>query len=411
MDKSWHYFLSLLIIALVIQAFYTMLEMACVSFNRVRLQYYVSKNNRRAKWISYLLNRPAHLFGTTLIGVNAMLQFGSECGRRFYASLGLSPDWSALSQVFVVLIFAELAPLFAARRYAEHVTMLGIPIIYVTSIILRPITAVLAGICKVINWLFGVKAQSAYLSREELQRAIEERDDTVAPTETEEFDPVLMNIFSLKSKIAKDLMDPIDRGKLISSEASIGDLRKLLGLEALPFIPVFHKSKRNIVAIAYPRDLLRHPDESRLRTYARSPWFITEKNSVVEIIKEFRRNNQSLAIVLNQSGIAVGILTLDAVVDEIFGRRDDWVSFGEFSPEKKRVFVDRSLPGETKVTDVNLWFNLTLEGEEDETLEELMGRHLDHRPEKGESLRIGDIELMVEETSLIAGRTISIRSV
>lgn len=411
MAKSWQYFLLLLVVALMIQGFYSMLEMACVSFNRVRLQYYVSKNNRRAKWLNKLLSNPAHLFGATLIGVNGALQFGSECARRLYSSLGLNPDWSALSQVFVVLIFAELAPMFAARRYAENVTMLGVPIIYFTSIILRPITMILEGICRVVNWFFGVKTDSAYLSREELQRAIEERDDTPSLEEKAEFDPVLSNIFSLKTKTAKDLMDPINKGKLISSEATIGDLRHILGLEAAPFVPVFHKTKNNIVAIAFPRDLLRHPDETRLRAYSRSPWFVMEKNSILEIIKEFRRNNQSLAIVLNQAGLAVGILTLDAVVDEIFGQRDDWVSFGEFTPEKHRVVVDRSLPGETKVADINLWFKLSLPGEEDETLDELMTRLLGHRPEKGEPLRVGEIELMVEETSLIAGRTISIRSI
>ena len=410
MSEPWQYFLLLLVTALIIQGFYSMLEMACVSFNRVRLQYYVSKNHRRAKWLSKLLNNPAHLFGTTLIGVNAAMQFGSECARRFYSSLGLNPDWSALSQVFIVLIFAELSPMFAARRYAENVTMLGIPILYFTSVILRPITTVLEGICRVINWFFGVKAPTAYLSRDELQRAIEERDDTPSEIEKAEFDPVLNNIFSLKTKTAKDLMDPIDKGKLISSSATVEDLRKTLGLEATPFIPVFHKEKSNIVAIAFPRDLLRYPDETRLRAYSRSPWFVMEKNSILEIIKEFRRNNQSLAIVLSQAGAAVGILTLDAVVDEIFGQRDDWVSFGEFAPEKHRVFVDRSLPGETKVSDINLWFKLSLPGEEDETLEELMTRLLKHRPEKGEAIRVGEVELMVEETSLIVGRTISIRS-
>lgn len=412
MSKPWTYFLLLLIAALIVQGFYSMMEMACVSFNRVRLQYYVSEKNLRAKWISRLLNSPAKLFGTTLIGVNAAMQFGSECARRFYASLELSPDWAALSQVFVVLIFAELSPMFAARRYAENVTMLGVPLLYFTSILLRPVTVVLEGICRVINWFFGVNNPSLYLSRDELQRAIEERDDTVMPENTADFDPILKNIFSLKAKTAKDLMDPVNQGKLISSDATVGDLRALLGLESHhPFIPVYHKHDTHIVAIAYPRDLLRLADETRLRAYARSPWFVMEKNSIVEIIKEFRRNNQSLAIVLNQAGMAVGILTLDAVVDEIFGQRDDWVSFGEFAPEKHRVIVDRSFSGETLVSDINLWFNLSLPGEEGETLEALMTRLLEHRPEKGESLRLGEIELMVEETSLIAGRTISIRSV
>ncbi|MDN3508552.1 MAG: CNNM domain-containing protein [Candidatus Neptunochlamydia sp.] len=347
---SWTFFLLLVLISLIVQGFYSMLEMACVSFNRVRLQFYVSQGNRRAKWLSSLLNNPTHLFGTTLIGVNAAMQFGSECARRFYLSLELSPDWALITQIFIVLIFAELAPMFAARRYAENVVMLGIPIIYLTSFILRPVIIILDLLCRFINFLFGVKNRSGfYLTREELQKAIEERDDSPK----EKLDPILGNIFALKNKTARDLMDPIEEMKSIASENTVGDLKALLALQTLPFIPVYHKILQNIVAVAFPRDLLRLPDDTRLRGYCRSPWFITEKNSILEIIKEFRCNNQSLAIVLNNQGQAIGTLTLDAVVDEIFGHRDDWISFGEYVPGKWKVFVDRSFLEHTLVSEVH----------------------------------------------------------
>ena len=107
---TWQFIAFMIVICLFVQGFYAMLEMACVSFNKVRLQYYVSKNNRRAKWLTHLLNHPAQLFGTTLIGVNAAMQLGSEFSRQFYIALGVSPDYAPLSQVFIVLIFAEIAP-------------------------------------------------------------------------------------------------------------------------------------------------------------------------------------------------------------------------------------------------------------------------------------------------------------
>lgn len=389
-----------------------MLEMACVSFNRVRLQYYVSKKNRRAIWLSALLKNPARLFGTTLIGVTTALQFGSECARRFYISLDLSPDWAPLSQVIIVLIFAELAPLFAARRYAENVVMLGIPIVYFTSIIMTPITYCLDLICRFVHLFFGGRATPGLvLSREELQKAIEERENIPATANAEVFDPILMNIFSLKTKTAGDLMIPIQEIKTLSSEGTLSELHALLRGETSPFVPIYHRTKQNIVAIAYPRDLLRFSDETRVRPYSRSPWFITEKNSVLQIIKEFRRNNQSLAVVLNEGGIAIGILTLDAVVDEVFGSREDWISLGEFSKEKHLVMIERSFPGDTKVSLINKWIGIHLEGGEDETLEDLMTKNLGHRPSVGESVRIDNFDLTLEQSSLIAGKTILICSV
>lgn len=413
MNTSWLFFLFLIAISVVIQAFYSMMEMASVSFNRIRLQYVVSKKNRRAIWLMTLLNHPIRLFGTTLIGVNASMQFGSECARRFYASIGLSPDWAPLSQVFIVLIFAELAPMFAARRYAERVALFGVPLIYLTSLLLSPLIYALDLICRVVNWLFGASLTSHYLSRDELQRAIEGREETPLQREERGDSPILVNLFALKEKTARDVMTPLSHFKLISSDQTVADLRSLLGLESASFVPVYHRSLSNIVAIAHPRDLLRLNEETALRVHSRQPWFVTAKNSALEVIKEFKQNNQSLAVVLDEHGEAVGILTLDEMVDEIFGHRDEWQKGKSELFEAKQVLIDRSFPGDTLLLDLNRWLGITLgdRDQEDQTLEELMAHRLGHRPERGEVVREGGFELIIEETSLIAGKTVLIRSI
>src|ERR1700722_7453185 len=196
---TWKFYLFLMIVCLIVQGFFAMLEMACVSFNKVRLQYYVRQGNKRAKWLTYLLKKPALLFGTTLIGVNLALQMGSESARRFYESLGVNPDIAPLSQWVLVLIFAEIAPLFAGRRYAEHVVMLGIPFIYISSIILRPVIWAFDLLCTLVNRLVrSPKAAGLYLTREELQRMLEEQEGRPLKAEQQELSSVAARIFSLK---------------------------------------------------------------------------------------------------------------------------------------------------------------------------------------------------------------------
>lgn len=412
MTPNWKFFLLLILISLIVEGFFSMMEMACVSFNKVRLQYYVSKGYKRAKWISYLLNHPTRLFGTTLIGVNAALQFGSECARRFYISLDLSPDWAALSQVFLVLIFAELSPMFAARRYSEHVSMLGIPIIYFFSKIMTPIVWFLNGICFVINKVLRVKmTPGLHLTREELQKAIEARDDKEISSEQGEFDTVVSSIFSLKNKIAKDLMHPLDRGKLIPSNWTTGDVREALTVEYFPFLPIYHHSKHNIVAIAYPRDLLKVEDFRKVKDASRQPWFILENNSVLQILKQFKRNNQSVAVVLNDQGSAVGILTLDTIIEEIFGPKNYWVTSSELMAAKDQVIIEKSFPCESKVDQINRQLNISLRHLDGDTLEDLMVRELGHLPNRGEFIRIDQYELKMEEAGLIKGKKILIRTV
>lgn len=405
MSDSWGFFLSLVFICLVVQAFFAMQEMACVSFNKVRLQYYVSRGNRRAIWLSNLLRHPGKLFGTTLICVNAALQLGSECSRRFYESLGVNPDFAPLSQVVLVLVFAEIAPLLAGRRYAEHAAMIGIPVLYATSKILSPLIWLFDMFCQGIHRLIGSpQGTGLYLSREELQKILEEQ-------EQEEINTVVSNIFSLKTMTAKELMQPLSTIQLVPSFCTVAEMRGLLTLHYSPFVPIYHKTPENIVAVAFPRDLLRQAENKRIRDYARPPWFITETDSIMSILKQFRRNNQSVAVVLNNKGLAIGILTLDEIIDEIFGQTDRWMQFEELGAIEQRVIIDRTFSGDTKISDFNAAYRAHIDPQGVETLAELVTLILGHPPAIGESIKIDNFELTVEEASILGAKSIAIRTI
>ncbi|MCH9613490.1 MAG: hypothetical protein SP1CHLAM54_04930 [Chlamydiia bacterium] len=388
-------YLLLTLLFLALQGFFSMLEMACVSFNRVRLQYYVSQGRAHAIWLSKLLNRPTFLFGTTLIGVNTAMQFGSECARRFYQDLGLNPDLALLSQILIVLIFAELSPMFAARHYPEHTVRLGIPVIYLLSKILTPIIYLLDFICRAAGRLFGVKKTSAMsLSRDELQKAVEGDDEP---------DAVLTSIFTLKTLTAGELMTPIEEVFTLPSSSRISDLREKCAEKYQPEIPIYQGEQKNITGIVYPRDLLRYSSHTVIGPYARSPWFITEKSSIFQILKEFRRNSENLAIVLNKVGISVGILTLDDIISDIFGDK------GRHLKTAHATLLDRTFSGDTPVDEINKTYHIALPP--GGTLLELVEKHLDHSAETGDSIRIDCFELHVDEITLLKDATISLKTI
>ena len=259
--EAWHWFLGLTVVCILTQSFFAMLEMAAVSFNKVRLQYYIGQKSKTAIWLHYLLNHPALLFGTTLIMVNTSLLVGSECSRRFYEAVGVSTTWAPFTQAFLVLVFAEIAPMFAGRRYAEHATMIGIPFLYLCALVLKPFIWLIDALCKFVNRICGASFSSEiYLSREELQHMIESREETFLSQEQEEFDTVVAKIFSLKNKTARELMTPLHIVKMLSTQATASELRNLVKKQYIPYVPLFHKVETNIVSIAYPRDLLRLTD-------------------------------------------------------------------------------------------------------------------------------------------------------
>lgn len=409
---SWQTLLALTLLCLAIQAFFTMVEMACVSFNKVRLEYFVSCGNRRAKWLSRLISRPSILFGTSMLGVNTAMLLGSECARRLYTSFDINPDFSALTQVIVVVIFAEVTPMFAGRKFAEHAAMIGLPIFYGFSLLARPILSFFNLLSLLVNRVMKTpKESSLFLSREEIQKVLEERDEVMAVSgEPKEFDEVVANIFSLKNKTAEELMQRLEVTEAISSLCTVREMRGLFSAKPFAFLPIYHRHKSNIVAIAYPKQCLKAKDHEKVREHALYPWFILKTMSVLEVLKQFRCNHQIVAVVLDTKGDSIGILTLDAIIDSIFSQRDNWLSIDSSDSHLAQVIIDRSFSGDALLAELKEFYHIDLHYENVKTLEELCAHLLGHNPSKGDVLKIEEYELTIEEAPLIGSCIVGIRT-
>ena len=228
------FWLFFTIACLAVQGFFSMLELASVSFNRVRLEYYVSKKITRAIWLQYLLQKPSRLFGTVMIGVNVALQVGSQTAREFYRSMGWDPDLAVLTQVFFVVIFGELVPLFAARRFPEHVVMLGISVVYAASRLFAPLIWLLSQLTHITYRLLGKKGEAfdMLISRDELQKVLESRE------EENEFNIVIEGIFALKNIAAEHVMTPLSKIDLIDASSTVAVMRKKMS-SSRGFCPSF----------------------------------------------------------------------------------------------------------------------------------------------------------------------------
>ncbi len=397
-------------ISIVILAFYSMSEMACVSFNKVRLQYYVTKGNQRAIWLNDLLQNPSRLFGTTLIGVNFALVVGSECAREFYSSIGLDPDIAPLTQVLLVVIFGELAPMFAARHYPEHVAMLGIPLLYTSAKIMTPLLWLVDMTSKICNYFIGGNKNEAnlYLTQEELQKILEEQnEEDPLDRNNVEFNAITTNIFTLRGKTVTQIMEPLNKIASLPSKATVKDMEVLLSKNNASYVPIYKDTPSNIIAIAYPRDLIRANSTQRVRDYAKPPWFISEMTTMVQTLKQFRTNSESVAIILDSAGKAIGIMQLDDILEEIFGK----FSYTGNPRTKKHlqlVLIDKTVAGNMTVGEFNSQFDVLLNHDPTTTLGKLFITHLDHPPQKGESIYIAPFILTVKELSLSDVKTISV---
>lgn len=395
------------IVSIVLLAFYSMMEMACVSFNKVRLHYYVNQGNRRAEMLNYLLQHPFRLFGTTLIGVNVAMVIGSECSREFHAAIGLNPGLAPLSQVILVVIFGELAPMFAARHYAEHVAMLGVPLVYTTARLLTPALWIVGWVSKFANYLFKGKSEEVnlFLNKDELQKILEEHGDEPMQKETQEMNLITQNIFRLRHLTAHDIMVPLHVIPRLPSKATVAQMKELIKKTNTDFILIYYQEYKHIVGTAFPRDYLRVPDIKRIRDYSRQPWFVTETTPLTTILQQFQRNNQSVAIILDRHGQAKGLITLNDLLSNVFGESQQ-----TSGKEKSPILIERTFPGDMKVKDFNRQFPITIDADGSLTLSELMEQVQGHLPEKGETVVIKPFELTVKESSLLEIKSVVVKT-
>lgn len=386
-------------LSIIILAFYSMEEMAAVSFNRVRLQFYVSQGSKRAFWLNSLLQNPSELFITTLIGVNVATFFGSECARKFHYAIGLSPDIAPLSQIILVIIFGELAPMFAARRYSEHVGLMGAPLLYFSAKILTPFIWLLGFTTKIAHQLMGGKANhhEIFLTQDELKNIFEAQDETAPDT------PITSNIFTLERKLAKDAMTPLNEQTVISSQSTIQQIKERETFNH-KYLVVYHGSIHKIIGIVYIKDLIRASSPKKLKNFCIPPWFVSSFTPLDQIIKQFRRNSEHIAIVLDDQGLAIGYLTFEDILEEIFGKT------GLKKAPKTALVIDREIDGQITLEALQTELGIKLDGEPLEILSEWMVRHMEHSPSVGEFLIAGPYQFTVTETSLLEIKKVRIET-
>lgn len=407
MSEEALFWLLFNLITIIGLAYYSMMELACVSLSKIRLHYHVSKGSKRAEWIAWLLAHPSRLFGTTLLGVNVTMMVGSECSRQFYQALGYSPDIAPLTQILIVITFGELAPMFAARRHPEHVSMLGIPLLYLTAKLMRPVLLAVHGVTWLASKLLGGRSHDEsdlYLNRDELQHIIEEQDTPSQPG-GDEFNTMVASIFTMRQHVVRDLMQPLKPTQVIPANSSIGHLRHMLQNRSVPYLPVFQRNKSNIVGIAFPRDYIRAGDHESVLKHARSPWFIIETNGVIEVLDQFRRNNETVAVVLDNKGKAVGLLTLDLILEEMFSS-----SLPEATSiaDSRHGVIERTFDGSATVQECEEVLGVSLHSDPDLTLAKLVSQTLGHPPQEGDHLHLEDVVAVIKEASLFEAKRIQL---
>jgi|GEM_PF-6956134 len=373
-----------------VMSFYSMQELSCIACNKIRLQYDVSKKDKRSLLLFALLKNPSLLFSTTLISVNITLMISSECSRQFFQSYCNDPNIAPLFHIPFVLLFGELIQMFAAQLYADHLSRLGSPILYLTAQVLKPFSFLIQKLFSYLEKILQKKTslkKNLLFTREEVKKMVEEH----LLEENEE--STIHKILLLKDKPVSHLMERVSSFPTVPSSCT--NFHKIWKkYPQTPFLLAFRKTKENIIGLIKPSNLLLEPLSS-----------ISSSSSALDLLELFNKEKTSSALILNPHGIGVGIVQKQDLFEELF-----LSEVKEHTMQKKYAFFKKTIPGDMLIKDFNEQFSFQLPHARDETFALLVEKQLGRAPHVGDEVSIENCKIHVEEASIFKAEVVTVET-
>jgi len=378
-------------VCVVSEAFFAAAELSIISANRIRLEEAVQSGSTAAARVLWFRDNPERLFGTTLIGTNVSTVTGTTVASL--ALLQLDPNnggWWALALMSpLILLGGEIIPKSVGQARATAIAqLLGGPLRVVYTV-LTPAVLLVRSYAGLLYRILGVEEgrRAAMASREELVLLMEHEDATDGEIEPDERE-MISRIFAFSRLSARDSMIPLAEMVAIASDATVSEAVAIIAREGYSRLPVYRDRVDDIVGILHHLDLFTadRPDQPASEL-ARPAYFVPESQEVDDILIILQREAAQAAIVVDEFGGAVGLITLEDVLEEIVGEiHDEFDPCGRAWREVEGGFL---VNARTPVEQLNADFELDLpEDGEYETVAGYVLERLRRFPRPGEGLEL-----------------------
>lgn len=377
---------------LALEAFFSGSEMAMVSANRLALESRAAEGHSGSALAVRLLKREDQLISTCLIGTNLTTITGTTLTAVMVRQLGL-PDGLVLSYVPLTVLFGEALPKTVFQHHATTLAPRIAPILRVAQIAFMPLLAVASGWASILRRLAG--AESVPLTRQDIVDLLEEEDAAIDPEDQE----MIRRVFRLNQVTVEDAMTPLVEVDAIPDTATLDDAVTVALAGGHSRLPVYRERVDNIVGLVDMYDLLYEgiaegPVGARLTPVR----FVPETKRADELLHEMRQKRDHFAVVVDEYGGSVGVVTIEDLLEEIIGEIRD--ERDEDEPRVRRV-ADNTwrIPARTEIDEVEEALGVDLPEGDYDTIAGLMLAHLGRIPAKGEQLEVAGLVLKVEEAS------------
>ncbi|MFH0762690.1 MAG: hemolysin family protein [Candidatus Omnitrophota bacterium] len=321
--------LGIIILLALFSFFFSASETAIIGLNKLRLRHMVAKGIKRAKSVQRLLKRIDKFIAAILIG-NDFVNIAISAIITGIAVELLGYHWGVVIATFVsssfVLLACEITPKILATRHPERVALFTAPLMEFFIKLFRPVIFVFTSISSLILKALGVKPAKhrPTVTEEELRLMIEISKEEGVVTDEER--RMLQRIFEFADKRIDAVMMPREKVVAINANVTSEQLLDIFVEEGHARLPVYKDTTDNIIGILYARDLLyilRDKQLFLLTDLIREAYYAPNSMRVNELLKKFQADKIHMAIVLDENKKAVGLVTLEDLIEEIVGELEE----------------------------------------------------------------------------------------
>ena len=397
---------------LMLSAFFSGMEIAFVSSNRVRLALQIKQPGLVSTALAKITENPSKFIATTLVGNNiALVIYGLFMGdflieKIYPESIGI--DDLALSIVFVqtlvstvvILITAEFLPKVVFQIYANALLQFfAIPTVLFYHV-LSPLTNAFLWFSNVILKRFFKTSEDhipTAFSRVDLEEYVTEQ---VESTDDEDLDSevqIFHNALTFNDRKAREVMVPRAEVTAVDRYVSNKEMISLFSNTGFSKILVYKGNLDNVVGYIHAFDLFKKP--KNIRSITHPVEFVPESMLIKDILNSLIKKRKSIAIVLDEYGGTAGMITLEDIVEELFGEIEDEYDQIDLT-ELKLETGDYVLSARLEVDYLNDKYKLDLiENDQYETLGGYIVHHTENIPSKGEIVKIGVYDFEIQKVT------------
>ncbi len=316
--------LLLIIVLLIVSALTSGSETSLFSLSPAQIESIKSRQSRADNAIMELLSNKEYLLATILVlnnlvnicivilcnnTIDALVDFQGNTGWEF----GIK----TVAVTFVLLLFGEIIPKVFANYNAERMARLTALPLRAMKTILKPFTLIL------VKYSSRIQERKPHkeISMEELSDALEFTND-----QTNEEKRLLSGIISFANTEVEDIMHPRMDITAINIEAGYDEVKQTIINSGFSRLPVYRESMDNIEGVLYVKDMIPHigkGDDFEWRNHLRKAYFIPEHKKINDLLEEFQGTKVHMAIVVDEYGSTLGLVSLEDILEEIVGEISD----------------------------------------------------------------------------------------